>query len=876
MAKVHTLEIYAHVERSCPGCFEATEQEAPDPGDDAANSAGTGGGAAGAAAPAEGPGTAAAADEAPLGDAHLIEVRVLNASGVPEPRVAYDARLPDGTTRSGATTADGYIRLSVTPQTGAFRLKLPDHEPPAGARPPPPPAAAGAVAYARDGLDLTIGTPAVVQLPPRVFRGRLTGILFDHGAFLPPSSLPALKEMKRLYDAHPGLAVLVVGHSDTAGDDDPNLQISVERAEAVAAFLKDDFAAWLPWYERSKPAAKRWGTREDQHMLSAVKDGAAPFYASAVNGSEDAGTRDAVRRFQTWANAHAGAGLHVDGDAGENTRRALIKAYMELDDTTLPHGTTLLTHGCGEFHPEIPTADGVNEPRNRRVEIFLFEGPVDPPPGRCARPGCPEHQEWVRRTVETFDFGSPDLTARDEIGAIHVRVHGRRSLSPLGGKPYTLVLADEERTGETSADGVIRLAGVPIGFYPVDVEGRFGFVEARRLEGSEVPSAVWLRETDGELLPAAAAASEADTPGAPVAPAAPAPLTDEELDDDAQALGNDFDDEAAPDVAPAAPLSPTGAWEDYVGRPSVPDDLVEQIRAARAAVPVVAALTEVRRAGESKGHVYMGDDSAHKAFVREYLESKAGAASGVDVKKIRAFLAFQGREGGSSAINSWDGQVVTWGTGFGGGGGLGAVMGRATAASPALVQLFHDCGFRYSGSGGDNHFDVVDLDAKKVVSGGKDTALKIVRGRQSTRPPTYKLELLYMLIKAAQDPATREAVVQAQLDTFTAPTGSASFGGASAIQTQALFNFVTHLKHWLPAYASGIMGWVTPRGGGSDASMAHLCSQYFFGKAIKAGKDSDWVSASWHQHMRHYDHLRADGLDVANPAGPPSAAPAGV
>jgi hypothetical protein len=39
------------------------------------------------------------------------------------------------------------------------------------------------------GLQLQIGLPAQVQLPPRVFRGRLTGMLFDTDkAFLLPSS----------------------------------------------------------------------------------------------------------------------------------------------------------------------------------------------------------------------------------------------------------------------------------------------------------------------------------------------------------------------------------------------------------------------------------------------------------------------------------------------------------------------------------------------------------------------------------------------------------------------------------------------------------------------------------------------------------------
>jgi outer membrane protein OmpA-like peptidoglycan-associated protein len=252
-------------------------------------------------------------------------------------------------------------------------------------------------------LAVAIGRAHTVEIPPRVFRGRLTGFLFETAkTFLLPSAMNGIRGLKSFYDEHPGLAVLVTGHTDTVGPAEGNRVLSVERADSIAAFLQDDVDAWLDNYS-FKPHSEPWGTREDQHMLSTVLDGSGqPFYTGPIDGAAGPDTKDAIARFQ------AANGLAADRVAGPNTRRALVTAYMALQDTTLPAGTQLQTHGCGKFHLAVPTDDNVDEPRNRRVEIFFFEGPIDPPPeSPCPDPGCPDYPEWVRRTILTVDFDLP-------------------------------------------------------------------------------------------------------------------------------------------------------------------------------------------------------------------------------------------------------------------------------------------------------------------------------------------------------------------------------------------------------------------------------------------------------------------------------------
>jgi hypothetical protein len=265
------------------------------------------------------------------------------------------------------------------------------------------------------GLQLQIGLPAQVQLPPRVFRGRLTGMLFDTDkAFLLPSALHGIRRLVHFYDDHDGLEMVIVGHTDSRASDNYNLDLADERAASIAAYLRDQFPVWLAFYEPPTPFNRRWGIREDQHMLSALTDGTAPFYAGPINGVATPAFNDAVRRFQEWSNANRGTSLALTG-IGPLTRRELVIVYMEQDGTTLPASVTPVTHACGEFHPERPIPGDV--PENRRVEIFLFEGPITPPPpppapSRCPPGGCTEQPIWVQQSVLTVDFDQDlaDLT----------------------------------------------------------------------------------------------------------------------------------------------------------------------------------------------------------------------------------------------------------------------------------------------------------------------------------------------------------------------------------------------------------------------------------------------------------------------------------
>ena len=69
-------------------------------------------------------------------------------------------------------------------------------------------------------------------------RVALYGIYFDTGkAEGKPESKPALDEIAKLLKQNPAMKLLVVGHTDNAGDYDYNLDLSRRRAQAVTQVL---------------------------------------------------------------------------------------------------------------------------------------------------------------------------------------------------------------------------------------------------------------------------------------------------------------------------------------------------------------------------------------------------------------------------------------------------------------------------------------------------------------------------------------------------------------------------------------------------------------------------------------------------------------
>lgn len=94
-----------------------------------------------------------------------------------------------------------------------------------------------------------------IVLQPRVVLARLLGMWFDTSkCFLIPTARPTLPRLQSIYDRNPNTHLLVVGHTDLAGQPSYNDPLSVERAKSILAYLTNDVEAW---YGAGKPAEKR-------------------------------------------------------------------------------------------------------------------------------------------------------------------------------------------------------------------------------------------------------------------------------------------------------------------------------------------------------------------------------------------------------------------------------------------------------------------------------------------------------------------------------------------------------------------------------------------------------------------------------------------
>ncbi len=336
----------------------------------------------------------------------------MNVRGDGVAGIACAVTFPSGTILQGTSGPDGLVRLSDVDETGTARVTLPDVRPfaPADARSSP----VGRLRIVQEGVSADVDARTIVEVPPQVYRGRLTGMFFDKSkSFLLPQAMQGIRGVTHYLERHARAQFLVVGHTDTTGSEDYNLKLSVERAESVSAFLRDDADAWTAWFDDSKPAEKRWGPREVQLMLSALPPDSSEerFYKEPITGRKDKRTREGIRRFQTWRNQAKGTSLQENGELDTDTRAGIVRAYMELEGTSVPDDTVIKTHGCGEFHPQDPTPEGVNDPDNRRVEVFVFDDAITPAPVKCRSPGCSQYAQWVAGVVETIDFRDDAETA---------------------------------------------------------------------------------------------------------------------------------------------------------------------------------------------------------------------------------------------------------------------------------------------------------------------------------------------------------------------------------------------------------------------------------------------------------------------------------
>jgi hypothetical protein len=272
-------------------------------------------------------------------------------------------------------------------------------------------------------------------------------------------------------------------------------------------------------------------------------------------------------------------------------------------------------------------------------------------------------------------------------------------------------------------------------------------------------------------------------------------------------------------------------------------EIIASIKAARAMLPVIEQRKGIE-AGKlcwvpyppagSEGWLFAEPDgSDYGAWLIQRMKAKYEEARGkyvrltdepgaplADLEEARAAknlkaacIAIKEQEGAPSAINTYDGRVLSWGIGIAGPGKLPETFARITEGrtpeSRRVRKALYLCGFRYEGTviGGQHlgGYQIVDLksDPPCVVFRDSfhhqdDPSAKVKRGDFDDRAflvlkhMVEQIEMLYLLIQLARDPLTREVVLAPNYDMIER-FGVVGYG--EQIMTEALYVFAAQVKH---------------------------------------------------------------------------------
>ncbi len=189
------------------------------------------------------------------------------------------------------------------------------------------------------------------------------------------------------------------------------------------------------------------------------------------------------------------------------------------------------------------------------------------------------------------------------------------------------------------------------------------------------------------------------------------------------------------------------------------------------------------------------------------------------MRQAAACIAIANQEGAPSAINTYDGLVLSWGIGIAGPGKLPKTFAEITK-DPRVYKALYLCGFRYEGTvmNGEHHgaYQIVDVESNPPAVVYRDQwnhkpgAKKYDFEGHAYRVLKYMTlqpKLIHLLIQLAKDPLTRSVIFEPNYQMIE---GFVSFVRADEIHTEALHIFVSQVKHnW--GFGSSLVGWAISR-----------------------------------------------------------------
>ena len=239
-----------------------------------------------------------------------------------------------------------------------------------------------------DPVSVEANVPATLVLTPFFQCHEVAGTHFQFGrSFVRSDAFELLARIAEALSADDGRKALILGHTDLAGTDALNKELSERRAHALFALFTHDGNAWETLFSGTDDGPnwkEKWDLEEAQHMLNTLTCGDDKEAPINERGIRDASTKQAIHRFQAgnYQEKPAEQAALANADVlGVDRRRELFLAYakrvtrrpVDAARFTKVGGSSFM--GCGEFNPLSLSARDLE---SRRANVFVFDPAAEP------------------------------------------------------------------------------------------------------------------------------------------------------------------------------------------------------------------------------------------------------------------------------------------------------------------------------------------------------------------------------------------------------------------------------------------------------------------------------------------------------------------
>jgi hypothetical protein len=236
---------------------------------------------------------------------------------------------------------------------------------------------------------------------------------------------------------------------------------------------------------------------------------------------------------------------------------------------------------------------------------------------------------------------------------------------------------------------------------------------------------------------------------------------------------------------------------DWTALDEVDEETFKKIEANRNAIN---DRTDTQTYGKGPGNTLTKSGNGHMYTGKNLYDAPVTGSSKQDSEVKTSINTELKREGGYSSINTWDGQVFTYGRGFATGGGLVKLLKIILAKDPKYKNIFLQVGIGIKGN------DIVVIGSDRKVTANDEskkayTASKLIRS--DTRLQSFFMELGEKK-EYGQDVADAQVQLLQTSGAFNYPsyvidTENNTYKdswNASSVRLMA------HLKHWAPGGAN--------------------------------------------------------------------------